>query len=189
MNTPAHLILGAAALAHEKRRGSVSAALSGAMAPDLSLYLLVGWHILVVGTPAELVFRDFYYSEKWQAIFAVDNSVFIWLALLLLASFRGWLWLKVCSVSALLHIALDLPLHSGDGRPHFWPLSDWVFASPVSYWDERYYGWLVGPMEVVLCAGLTLILFKRFRSTLPRVLFIGLFICELASSGIWLLVF
>ncbi|MEM9397712.1 MAG: cobalamin biosynthesis protein CobQ [Pseudomonadota bacterium] len=189
MNTPAHLIFGAAALARKDQRGSVSAALGGAIAPDLSLYMLVFWHLAVIGTPAETVFEDLYYSPQWQAIFAVDNSVFVWLGLLAVAIYGRWIWLRIFSISALLHVALDFPLHAGDGRPHFWPLSDWVFTSPVSYWDDRYYGWIAGPAEVVVCALLTLVLFQRFRSTLHRALFIGIFIGELASSGVWLLFF
>ena len=189
MNTPAHLILGAATFARADRRGSLTAALSGALAPDLSLYLLAGWQIGVVGTSADTVFRDLYYSDLWQSIFAIDNSVFVWAAVLALAMLRGWTWLRVFSAAALLHVAFDLPLHAGDGRPHFWPLTRWVFDSPVSYWDGEYFGWVLGPVELLLTATLAFVLFQRFKAIPPRLLFVALLAFEVASSGIWYLMF
>ncbi|MEM6485999.1 MAG: cobalamin biosynthesis protein CobQ [Pseudomonadota bacterium] len=189
MNTPAHLILGAASFARAQKPGSVSAALTGSLAPDLSLYLLAGWHFAVLGTSAETVFGELYYSESWQSVFAIDNSVFVWGLVLAAGLFGRWWWLQVFGASALLHVCLDFPLHAGDGRPHFWPFSDWVFDSPVSYWDVRHFGGLVGSIEIVLCAVLTLVLVRKFRELPLRALFVLLFACEVASSGIWMLVF
>ena len=37
--------------------------------------------------------------------------------------------------AALVHLTLDFPLHNDDARAHFWPLTNWKFTSPVSYWD------------------------------------------------------
>ena len=189
MNTPAHLLVGAAAFARVDKRWSLLAALGGALAPDLSLYLLAGWHLGVLGTSAQVVFDELYFSDAWQSVFAVDNSLFVWVGLLLLGVYRQSLLLKIFSASALLHIALDFPLHAGDGRPHFWLLTDWVFFSPISYWDDRFYGWLVGPAELLLAALCTLVLFLRYRSVFTRSTFLALFALEAASSGIWVLVF
>lgn len=79
---------------------------------------------LFLGIPGQRVFGELYYSQAWQTVFAIDNSVILWGAVLAIA-----LWLRkpalvALSGAALLHIALDLPLHHDDGRPHFWPLSD-----------------------------------------------------------------
>ena len=189
VNTPAHLVLSAALFAREGRSGSLSASLCGALAPDLSLYVLTLWHLGVAGTSADIVFRDLYYSDAWQSIFAIDNSVFVYLAVLALAARLKAQWLVVFSVSALVHIAFDLPLHAGDGRPHFWPLSLQVIHSPVSYWDERYLGWFLGPAELVMCAALTIVLFLRYRSAVPRALFALLLALEVASSAVWYLLF
>ena len=57
MNTPAHLIIGLAAFGKPGRPVVTGAALAGALLPDLSLYLLTGWHMWVVGTTAEIIFR------------------------------------------------------------------------------------------------------------------------------------
>jgi hypothetical protein len=37
------------------------------------------------------------------------------------------------------HNLLDLPTHSEDARPPFWPLSRWRWKSPISYWDRKSY--------------------------------------------------
>ena len=56
MNTPAHLIFGLTAFGKAGRPSVTAAALAGAMLPDLSLYLLVGWHLQVLGTDPQVVF-------------------------------------------------------------------------------------------------------------------------------------
>lgn len=43
-------------------------------------------------------------------------------------------------ISMLIHCLCDLPLHHDDGHRHFFPLSDFRFESPVSYWDPAHYG-------------------------------------------------
>ena len=189
MNTPAHLLVGGAAFARVDKRWSLFAAMGGALAPDLSLYLLAGWHLGVLGTPAQVVFDELYFSEAWQSVFAIDNSIFVWGGLMLLGVYRKSALLKIFSASALLHIALDFPLHAGDGRPHFWPLTDWVFFSPISYWDDRFYGGLVGPAELLLAAVCAVVLFLRYRTIPARGVFLTLLALEAASSGIWVLVF
>ena len=37
------------------------------------------------------------------------------------------------------HNLMDIPMHAGDARPPFWPLSSWRFESPISYWDRKFY--------------------------------------------------
>lgn len=132
MNTPAHVIFAAAAFARPYDRRRTVAAVAGALAPDASLYVMVAVSLYILGLDAQYVFGALYFSESWQQVFMVDNSVFVWGAMFGLA----W-WLKVrnamvFSASGLMHLALDFPLHHDDGRPHFWPLTDWVFQSPIS---------------------------------------------------------
>lgn len=132
MNTPAHVIFAAAAFARPYDRRRTVAAVAGALAPDASLYVMVAVSLYILGLDAQYVFGTLYFSESWQQVFKVDNSVFVWGAMFGLA----W-WLKarnamVFGASGLMHLALDFPLHHDDGRPHFWPLTDWVFQSPIS---------------------------------------------------------
>jgi hypothetical protein len=153
VNTPAHLLIGWAAFGRNKSNVVISAALFGALLPDLSLYLMAGTSLFVLDIPPSVVFGELYYSDLWQTIFAIDNSFIVWGALLALALWRNADWgLALCG-AALLHLIGDLPLHHDDGRAHFWPITSWIFESPVSYWDHRHYGNIVGPLEFLLALG------------------------------------
>lgn len=189
MNTPAHLIFGAAAFARPAHRWTMTAALLGAVIPDLSLYLLVGWHLLVIETPARIVFDELYFSDTWQRIFAVDNSLILWGALMGVALWRKSTPLVAFAGAALLHIALDLPLHAGDGRPHFWPLTMWIFDSPFSYWDNRFGARWIGALELVISAGFVIILWRRFPSWGWRLFFAILLGAQAMVSNIWRFIF
>ncbi|MEO9648844.1 MAG: cobalamin biosynthesis protein CobQ [Roseobacter sp.] len=149
MNTPAHLLLGAAVFGRGQRSSVVYAAMFGAFLPDASLYVMAGVSLFVLQIPPYVVFNDLYFSQAWQAVFAVDNSFLIWGALLLIALWRQSGWGIALTGAAILHLALDFPLHHDDGRPHFWPLSHWVYESPVSYWDRSHGAKWVAPIEAV----------------------------------------
>ena len=167
----------------------MTAALLGGLAPDLSLYLMGGWHLLIAGTEARVVFGELYYSDTCQAVFAIDNSFLIWGAVLTLALWRRWMPLVAFTGAGLLHIALDFPLHAGDGRPHFWPLSDWVFDSPISYWDRSHYAGWVGPVELALSALLVVVLWRRVTSWPWRIGFAVLLLLEAGTNNVWAFVF
>ena len=161
MNTPTHLLVAAAVLARPGRKAINSGALLGALLPDLSLYMLVAG-ARMQGESFQTIFSELYFSESWQTIFAIDNSAPLYAALLALALWlrRPFLW--ALAAGALLHLALDLPLHHDDGRPHFWPFTGWIFQSPVSYWDFDRYGWVVMPLEFLLIIALSIVLWRRF---------------------------
>ena len=136
MNTPAHLIIGAAAFAKPDKRAINVAAILGALIPDFSLYFMVFWNRNIRGMSFEQIFDVEYFSTYWQAVFAVDNSIPLWFLVLLVGLLARRRVVMVLAAAALLHIALDLPLHHDDGRAHFWPFSDWIFQSPISYLDD-----------------------------------------------------
>ena len=167
MNTPAHLILGAAVFARPDRPGVTAAALAGALLPDLALYLLVGW-AMVRGIEARVIFDEMYFSDGWQGVFAVDNSIPLWAAALAVGLWRGWPVLAAFAAAGLLHLGFDFALHHDDARRHFWPVSNWVFESPVSYWDRRHYGSFVAPLEIAVSLALCGVLWRRFRGRLAR---------------------
>ena len=78
MNTPAHLIFGLAAFSKTDRRTEFLPVLAGSLAPDLSLYLMAGWAMVVQGLSPTVVFDQLYFSDAWQSVFALDNSFFVW---------------------------------------------------------------------------------------------------------------
>ncbi|MEL6645840.1 MAG: cobalamin biosynthesis protein CobQ [Pseudomonadota bacterium] len=165
------------------------AAIAGAAAPDLSLYLMAGTALFLMNVPPNVVFDELYFSPQWQAVFAVDNSFLVWGLGLALA-----LWLKrpawiAFAGAALLHLALDFPLHNDDARPHFWPVSDWVFQSPVSYWDRDHYANIVGPIEAILCLMLCVVLWRRFQGWIARGLIVATGALQIAPVFIWVFIF
>ena len=153
MYTPTHLIFGVAAFGRPNAAKVTAAAIVGAAIPDLSLYLLAGTHLLILGTDPEIVFGEMYFSDTWQSIFRIDNSFLVWGVVLALGLALRRAWIVALAGAALLHIGLDFPLHHDDGRAHFWPITDWVFESPVSYWDPNHYGSILTPIEVLVSWG------------------------------------
>ena len=189
MNTPAHLLVGTAVFGKPEQTKVTGAALLGALAPDLSLYLMVAVSIWGLGIPADVVFRDLYYSDAWQSVFAIDNSFILWgIGLGVAIWLRQSVWIAFTG-AALLHIALDFPLHTHDARQHFWPVTDWVFESPVSYWDNSAHANIVGPFALMISFGCAAWIWTRFKSIVIRGLAVVLALMELLSSGIWRFVF
>lgn len=179
MNTPAHLIFGAAAFARPGERAVNIAALAGSLLPDLSLFVLAGWALYVQGQPAGVVFGQLYFSEAWQGVFAIDNSLPLWGTGLALALWRHHAAATAFAGSGLLHLGLDFVLHNEDARRQFWPISDWMFRSPFSYWDPARYGTVIGPLEVILSVVLLVVLWRRFAGRLARGLILAGAVLEL----------
>jgi membrane-bound metal-dependent hydrolase YbcI (DUF457 family) len=161
MNTPAHILIGAALFGRGPGRAVVAAAAIGAVLPDLSLYLLAGWALHVQQIPPSIVFDELYFSPAWQKVFAVDNSLVLWGGALMLGLALRKPVLMAFAGSGVLHLLLDLLLHAGDGRPHFWPFSDWVFDSPVSYWDSHHHASIVVPLSAMICVLAFSVLWRR----------------------------
>lgn len=180
MNTPAHLIFGAAAFGRPDSTKITLAALFGALAPDLSLYVLASVSMFILQIPARTVFNELYFSDAWQLVFSIDNSFILWGIALGLAVWTKTRWTIAMTGAALLHIAFDFPLHHDDGRAHFWPLSNWIYESPVSYWDNNHFGHIVAPIEIAVCLGLCVYLWRKFSALWAR---IGICVLALAEAA------
>ena len=189
MNTPAHLLFGTAAFAKNHPRSTYWAALAGAFAPDASLYVMTIVSIWIMDVPARTVFGEYYYSDAWQSVFAVDNSFILWGVLFAFALWRKWPVIIAFSGAALLHLAFDFPLHTHDARMHFWPVTDWVFVSNFSYWDNAAHAGIVGPFALTGAIACGVIVWRRFQSLKIRLITLALIGAELASSGTWRFVF
>ena len=168
MITTTHVLLSLAVLdrrpAAVKSAAAASAAVVvGALLPDVMM--LVFYLIQKLGNvPEAQIWRENYYLSRWQATFDLFNSLPLIAAL---AAFAWWrdsrLTLLVCASMAL-HVALDLPLHHDDGHRHLWPLSQWRFVSPVSYWDPQHFGDTIRWLELLLALLCGAILLRRYRS-------------------------
>ncbi len=161
-------------------RAATIAALIGALLPDASLFFMWGLANLQ-GVPESVIWNQWYYSDQWQHIGAMTNSipVFLIIAIFSIAirqsihqehtHVRGWFALVfIGAIAALLHALTDLPLHHNDGHPHFWPLSHWVFSSPVSYWDPNHFGTQWSFFEWLIAAVLIVYLWRQFKNRFTR---------------------
>lgn len=189
MNTPAHLIFGAAAFARPDAPRITLAAIAGAMVPDLSLYLMVGWHLLILETPARVVFNELYFSEAWMNVFRVDNSFILWGLALGVAIWSRKAWAIAFCGAALLHLAFDFPFHHDDGRPQFWPLTMWIYESPLSYWNRDHHGGIIGTIEMITCVVLCGYLWMQFKTLWPRLLILLALAVQLAPVISWIFFF
>lgn len=48
------------------------------------------------------------------------------------------------------HSLLDIPVHNDDAHRHFFPLTDYKFISPLSYWDVNHHARIVAGAEMLL---------------------------------------
>lgn len=181
MNTPAHLLIGAAVWGRQKSRTVVLAAFAGALLPDLSLYVMAGTSLFILNIPPQVVFDQLYFSDAWQTVFAIDNSFILWGALLALAMWARVPWAIALTGAAVLHLCFDFPLHHDDGRPHFWPVSNWVYESPVSYWDRGHGAMWVAPIEAALVAGAAVVMWRQRLG-----LGLGTLVALLLLAEIWI---
>ncbi len=179
MNTPSHLILNLALLRRPSPPVMTWPILLGALIPDAAMFVFYGW-ARWQRMPEQTIWSETYYSQPWQTIFAVGNSM----PLGLLAAALGYglkrLWLGLLGASMVLHHLADLPLHHDDAHQHFWPLSSVRFISPISYWDVDHLGRLGATLEMTLVLVATVYLLPRLSFTASQ----GLLVVTVALSSI-----
>ncbi|MEL7130739.1 MAG: cobalamin biosynthesis protein CobQ [Pseudomonadota bacterium] len=189
MMTQTHLLVAAALFARPGSKRRNTAVIAGSLVPDLAIYVLFAFAILT-GIPQSTLWNETYWSEPWQTYTAIGNSIPLYLAglaasLVLVRPVDGravWQALPALfCLAALTHLAGDFPLHNDDAHEHFWPLSDWRFASPVSYWDRDHHGGIFSIFEGVLGLGLMVLLIRRFKARWVRAILF-------ASIALYLLV-
>lgn len=135
-----------------------------------------------------------YFSPFWQQQAALTNSipVYVLMALLGFLGLRYYHHLEIAarallllSLAALAHCVADLPLHVDDGHPHFWPFSDWVFVSPVSYWDSNHYAQYWHPIEMIMALICAAVLWRRFAAWSVRFAIVVLALSYPAMMLFW----
>lgn len=157
MNTPSHFLITAGLDKFLIRVPIVkSAFLVGSVAPDLSLWLLsIGgaiYYRLILGwsaaETANLMFDKLYFQNPfWIAahnflhapLILLIGLALVWRKHRNIGSRSRWLfWFLLACLG---HSVIDILTHVDDGPLLFFPLN-WStrFHSPVSYWDNRYYG-------------------------------------------------
>ena len=198
MNTQTHILIASALFTRSGigNRARNIAAVGGGLLPDIPIFVMFLWSKLT-SVPEMVVWEEWYFSSPWQTIVDASHSIpLYWLLIMVSVVLVKWggdrssygIVLAIFSLSALTHIAGDLLLHVNDGHAHFWPLSDWRFSSPVSYWDPRYYGQYFSVFEIVLGLSLCTILFRRFQGKITRSILVLAMIAYIAVPAYFVFV-
>lgn len=174
MNTPSHLVLNLCVLGHRESSSAVVPVAVGAVLPDAPMFFFYCVEKLWLGVPEQVIWSSRYFDPTWQDFFDVFNSLPIMavgIGIALLARRRWW---TLLFASMILHVLLDLPLHHEDAHRHFFPLSDWRFASPVSYWNPAHYGTVAAPLEALLSLAGCALLWRKHPGQAARLVLFGL---------------
>ena len=164
MNTSTHAVISLAVLG--KRAGVKQAwpILIGGLLPDVMMFVFFYVERFVFRHSQQMIWDERYFDATWQTIFDVLNAFPVLIVGWLWARWQRVTWLQWLIASMMLHALLDFPVHREDGHRHFWPLSDYRFMSPVSYWDPAHHGAIFSVIELLLLLGLSIYCYL----TIPR---------------------
>lgn len=166
MNSPTHSLLAMALLSKRGHRRRNWAVFIGSVIPDIAIYLWYPYQSFIKGESGRRIWNELYFEPPMQNLIALFNSIPIYAVMLLIGFFaRGKLWgkcLVVFALAALIHMATDLPVHAHDAYRHFWPISDWRFISPFSYYEADHHAGIVSLIEVVIALTSIFVLWRRF---------------------------
>ncbi len=136
--------------------------------PDVPLFAFYFIEKVIRHTPESTIWSTAYYRAAWQAVFDGFHSFpLIALGLAGAAATRSRT-LAMVFASMALHALGDFPLHHDDAHRHFFPLSDWRYVSPVSYWDPSHHGDIAGAVEVAVVLLASVVLFVQAQSSITR---------------------
>ncbi len=174
MNTPAHVVVNLLILGQKKRPQNTFPIVVGALLPDLPMLFFYLYEKVYRKMAEVSIWAHDYYKEGWQTLFDLFNSLPLMVLGLVLAYRLGASRLAALFASMVLHILGDAFLHHNDAHRHLFPFSDWRFHSPISYWDPKHFGHLIGPLEALAVVVGCIILARRSRSTTARALILFL---------------
>lgn len=162
MNTPAHAALNLLVLGRRGRPQLAWPILAGSIVPDLPIVVLYAFE-KARGTAEQVIWTKRYYEPAWQLFIDLWNSLPLIALAFVVARLAGAAGSSAFFASMGLHVLADLPLHHDDAHRHFLPLSDWRFASPISYWDAARGGRWVTLAEITFVFLACWLLWRRFE--------------------------
>ena len=173
MMTQSHLIVSAALLTRSGHPRDNAAVIAGALWPDASIFVLFAWSKLIANISERALWSDVYWQEPWQTLSALTNSIPLLALLMVFGLALGWRILWLFAAAALAHIALDFPFHASDAHRHLWPITDWRFHSPLSYWEPGRAAGLVRIFEFAITLAGLVVLWRRFSGRVVRSLLLA----------------
>ena len=200
MMTQSHVAIGLLFAARSGKRAAIAGAIFGGVTPDFGMVPMMLVSYFLLGQDMGQIWETTYYSVPWWTIDQLTNSAPLYTILLtaaLLAGRRVTHWwpgfVSAFALTGLLHVAFDFLTHASDGHIHFWPLSDFIFASPVSYWESDHFGQVFGLLEALGGLGAAVVLWRVYRGWQVRTFagllallsVAGLTILTLFAVGFW----
>jgi len=137
----------------------------GALMPDLPVLAFYFVCRFLLGLSDDEIWKDVYYRERWFNVFATFHSIPLTAAIAGIGLALGSPAMALFGASMCLHNIVDLPLHANDAHRHFYPLSNYRFKSPVSYWNPRHWGRIAAAGEMVVLAACSVYLFPALVTT------------------------
>ena len=169
MNTPAHVVLSLLCMGRSDRRPTLKPLILGALLPDAPMVVFFMVERFIFNRSQDYIWGTAYFLPHWQNFIDAFNSIPIMLIGLGISVWQKSLFGKLFFLSMLLHVAGDLPLHHDDGHSHFFPLTDWKFVSPVSYWDVNHHGGIVAVLEVLFVIAASGMLIRNYSSLKAKI--------------------
>jgi hypothetical protein len=195
MNTQSHSILTFfiirkyLELTHKEYKSINPILFTGALMPDLPLFMFFVFYSLISPTSQQVIWRELYFHPSWQIVFDLFHSLPLWGILFLLSFFAKRYQASIFCMAALLASAQDLLVHYEDAHAHFFPFSDYRFASPVSYWNPEHYGRQFAVIEILMVVVAGIWTFKRLESKWGKIVLIFAIAALITSSSMWSFIF
>lgn len=195
MNTQSHAILTfylVRRFLNEKTKrlkGLHAVLFTGAVTPDIPIYLFFLWYTVIQPTPQHTMWNELYFRRDWQLFFSPFHSFPLWATSIVIFSFLKKMPAVLFSLSAFLSSVEDFLLHHDDGHAHFFPFSDYRFASPVSYWDPAHYGKMASLVEIGLVLAASIWIFQKLKSGWGKALLVVTVLTLITTNTIWALLF
>lgn len=164
MNTPAHIAFNLVIMGQTDQSEAIAPVIVGAILPDFSMFVFYFIEKVILRHPESVIWSESYYQPHWQTLSAFSNSIPLGVLALGLLLWRKSKFGMLLVASILLHQLMDLPLHSDDAHRHFFPITNWKFHSPISYWDPNNYGQIVFALEFLGVIISCTFLFLRYKS-------------------------
>ena len=200
MMTQSHIAIGLLVAARSGRKAAITGAIVGGLTPDFFMVPMFLISRFVLGQDMSTIWDVTFYSVPWWTIDQIANSGPLYAILLgvgLIAGRRTEHWwpkfLTAFSLTALIHVTLDFLTHNSDGHIHLWPLSDFIFRSPVSYWESDHFGQQFSLIEAVSGLIAAVVLWRLYKGWAVRTFcgflvalsLLGLTFTVLFMFGVW----
>jgi hypothetical protein len=161
----------------------------GALVPDLPLFIFFAFYSIISPTSQQVIWRELYFDPSWQIVFNIFHSLPFWGILFLLLFVAKLYRTAFFCLAALLASTQDLLVHNEDAHAHFFPFTDYRFASPVSYWNPEHYGRQFTIIEILLVVAAGIWTYKRLESRWGKTILLLAIAALIATNELWSFIF